>query len=224
MHTYIYIHNHYLLYTAIPGQHFHKKWQRRVKTWLDQPKQKKARREARKIKAAAQAPRPVEGSLRPLVHCPTQKYNSKIKLGRGFTLEELKVAGINAKFAQTVGISVDHRRTNKCEESLATNVARLNEYKARLIVFPRRNNKVKKGDASKEERAEATQLVGSIIATPKAASAVSHVKLTDAMKEAKGYSALRVARNEAKLVGIREKQKKAGKEDDKAPKAKADDE
>ena len=109
----------------IPNQHFHKKWQRRVKTWLDQPKQKKVRRELRKVKAAAIAPRPVSGALRPLVHCPTQKYNTKVKLGRGFTLEELKTAGINAKYAQTVGIAVDHRRTNKCNESLSLNVDRL---------------------------------------------------------------------------------------------------
>lgn len=79
----------------------------------------------RKVKAAAIAPRPVSGALRPLVHCPTQKYNTKVKLGRGFTLEELKAAGINAKYAQTVGIAVDHRRTNKCNESLSLNVDRL---------------------------------------------------------------------------------------------------
>lgn len=58
---------------VIPNQHFHKKWQRRVKTWLQQPVQKKIRREARKVKAAAMAPRPASGPLRPLVHCPTQK-------------------------------------------------------------------------------------------------------------------------------------------------------
>ena len=58
---------------VIPNQHFHKKWARRVKTWLDQPAQKKIRREARKVKAAKISPRPVGGALRPLVHCPTQK-------------------------------------------------------------------------------------------------------------------------------------------------------
>jgi large subunit ribosomal protein L13e len=58
---------------VIPNQHFHKKWARRVKTWLDQPIQKKIRRERRQIKAAKIAPRPSSGALRPLVHCPTQK-------------------------------------------------------------------------------------------------------------------------------------------------------
>ena len=76
---------------VIPGQHFHKKWAERVKTWLHQPAQKKIRRDKRKEKAAALAPRPSSGVLRPLVHCPTQKYNSKVKFGRGFSLGELKV-------------------------------------------------------------------------------------------------------------------------------------
>ncbi len=42
-------------------------------------------------KAAAVAPRPVDGTLRPAVRCPTFKYNMKMRAGRGFTLEELKV-------------------------------------------------------------------------------------------------------------------------------------
>lgn len=220
----MYLHSHYSFTTVVPNQHFHKKWARRVKTWLDQPKQKKARREARKVKAAKLAPRPAAGALRPLVHCMTQKYNAKVKQGRGFTLEELKVAGINPAFAQTVGIAVDHRRTNKCEESLQLNVARLKEYKARLIVFPRRNNKVKKGDATAEERANASQLTGTIVAAPAATPAVSYIKLTDELKEGKGYSTLRAARNDAKLVGVRDKKKKAAKDDKKDEKPAKDDE
>ena len=58
---------------VIPGQHFHKNWARRVKTWLHQPAQKKIRRDKRKERAAAIAPRPASGPIRPLVHCPTQK-------------------------------------------------------------------------------------------------------------------------------------------------------
>ena len=52
---------------------------------------KKSRRNARELKAKKTFPRPVAGSLRPLVHPPTQRYNFKTRLGRGFTLEELKV-------------------------------------------------------------------------------------------------------------------------------------
>ena len=41
------------------------------------------------------------------------QYNSKVRLGRGFNVEELKEAGISKKMALTIGIAVDHRRTNK---------------------------------------------------------------------------------------------------------------
>lgn len=46
---------------------------------------------ARALKAARVAPRPTAGALRPVVHAQTVKYNNKVRLGRGFTLEELKV-------------------------------------------------------------------------------------------------------------------------------------
>jgi len=78
-------------FIVVPYAHFHKNWARRVKTWLHQPAQKKIRRDKRKEKAAKLAPRPASGNLKPLVHCPTQKYNAKVKFGRGFSLEELKV-------------------------------------------------------------------------------------------------------------------------------------
>jgi ribosomal protein L13E len=47
---------------------------------------------ARKKKAAAIYPRPQAGPLRPIVHGQTVKYNLKKRLGRGFTLEELKAS------------------------------------------------------------------------------------------------------------------------------------
>jgi large subunit ribosomal protein L13e len=102
-----------------------------------------------------------------------------LKLGRGFTLEELKEAGINRKFAQTIGISVDHRRTNKSQESLNLNVERLKEYKSRLIVFPRHMKKVKKGDSDKSATSEAQQLFGDIIAKPTVNDAITYTTLTE---------------------------------------------
>ena len=56
----------------------------------------------------------------------------RVRAGRGFTLEELKTAGINAKEAGNIGIAVDHRRRNKNVETLQANVARLKAYKQRL--------------------------------------------------------------------------------------------
>ena len=144
---------------VIANQHFHKDWQNRVKTWFQQPKQKKIRREKRKIKAA--------------------------------------------KLAQTIGIAVDHTRTNKSVESLQLNVQRLKEYSSRLVVFPRRASRTKKGDASADDVKAATQLFGEIIPSPATESAVTFTAVTDEMKEFKAYSSQRIARNEHKLVGRR---------------------
>lgn len=75
----------------IPNGHFHKDWQRYVKCWFNQPARKYRRRQNRIKKAKAVAPRPAKGSLRPVVRCPTVRYHTKVRAGRGFTLDELKV-------------------------------------------------------------------------------------------------------------------------------------
>lgn len=46
---------------------------------------------ARQKKAVKIFPRPTAGPLRPVVHCQTLKYNMKVRAGKGFSLEELKV-------------------------------------------------------------------------------------------------------------------------------------
>jgi hypothetical protein len=43
------------------------------------------------VQAEAMFPRPTSGLLRPAVRPPTQRYNMKLRPGRGFTLQELKV-------------------------------------------------------------------------------------------------------------------------------------
>mmetsp|Transcript_11524 Transcript_11524/g.11903 ORF Transcript_11524/g.11903 Transcript_11524/m.11903 type:complete len:215 (+) Transcript_11524:38-682(+) len=207
----------------IPNQHFHKDWVKRVKTWFQQPIQKKIRREKRRVKAARLAPRPSSGPLRPVVYCPTQRYNTKARAGRGFTLEELKEAGISAQLARTIGIAVDHRRTNKSVESLQLNAQRLKEYKSRLIVFPRKSNKPKHGDSSKEELAQAKQLHGEIVAAPAKAPAVTFGPITDELKAFRAHHTLRTAFNDAKLLGKR-LTKKAKPEDGKPAAAAGGDE
>ena len=102
----------------VPNGHFHKDWQNYVKTWFNQPARKLRRRQKRLAKAAKVAPRPL-GKLRPVVHCPTYKYNLKQRAGRGFTLEELKAAGLSKNYARTIGISVDHRRRYEPVESIS---------------------------------------------------------------------------------------------------------
>ena len=73
-----------------PNIHMHKDYQRWIKTHFDQPKKKKRRSKLRRIKAATKAPRPAQ-KLRPIVQCPTQKYNMRIRAGRGFSMLELQV-------------------------------------------------------------------------------------------------------------------------------------
>ena len=60
-------------------------------------------------------------------------------------MEEIRQAGLNKHFARTVGISIDHRRTNKSAESLQRNVARLKAYLEKLVVLPRNEGSPKKG-------------------------------------------------------------------------------
>lgn len=63
-------------------------------------------------------------------------------------MAELKDAGIGRKEARGVGIVVDHRRRSLSEEGKKLNVERLVAYKQKLIVFPRKAGKPKKGDSS----------------------------------------------------------------------------
>jgi len=206
----------------IPNNHFRKQWQTRVRTHFDQPGRKHRRRNARLAKVAAVAPRPID-LIRPIVRCPTIKYNRRVRAGRGFTLEELKEAKIPRKFALSIGIPVDHRRQNTSVESLQTNVARLNEYRSKLILFPRRANKAKSGDSSKEEVKPATQ-TRSVAATFPVNPSPGKIEfaertITDAEKERNAFRELRVARADARNAGVREKRQKA-KEDEAAAKKK----
>eukprot|EP01136_Pigoraptor_vietnamica_P015301 Opistho-1_new@58310 len=206
----------------VPNGHFHKQWQRYVKTWFDQPGRKKRRRLARQKKALAIAPRPTGGVLRPAVRSQTNKYNTKIRAGRGFTLEELKEAGINRLVASTIGIAVDHRRTNKSVEGLQANVAHLKEYKSKLIVFPRRANKPKAGDATPAEVKTAAQLKGEPLPVVQVHPRLKARKITEDEVKHSAFRTLRIARADARLVGIREKRRKQKEEEEKMAKKSKD--
>ncbi|KAI8471271.1 MAG: 60S ribosomal protein L13 [Monoraphidium minutum] len=194
---------------VIPNQHFKKKWQFRVKTWFNQPARKLRRRKARAEKAAKTFPRPAAGALRPVVHGQTVKYNAKTRLGRGFTLAELKEAGIPAKLAPTIGICVDPRRRNSSLEGLQANVARLKAYRSNLVIFPRNAKKPTKLEASKEAAdAAAAQVKGVVMPVAKEAAALETVKITKEMKDFRAYNKLRVERLNARMVGVRAKRAK----------------
>merc|ERR1712190_353565 len=94
----------------------------------------------------------------------------KVRLGKGFTLDELREAKIPVKKALTIGISVDHRRRNRCAESLQANVDRLKVYLSKLKIFPRKAGKkgCKKGDTPKSELQNVAQnTLKEIIPVPK---------------------------------------------------------
>jgi len=188
--------------------HFRKDWKRRVRCHFDQPGRKLRRRTARQTKAAAVAPRPVD-KLRPVVRCPTIKYNRKVRTGRGFSLAELKEAKIPRLFAPTIGIAVDHRRQNRSQESMDANVARLKEYMSRLILLPRKSNKAKKGETSHADmlKAQKAQSVAALMPLPAALVAVHEIAKKDMPAQIEGgaYMKLRFARSNARFAGMREK-------------------
>jgi large subunit ribosomal protein L13e len=183
---------------VIPNAHFHKKYCQssrgplKVRLTLDQATKKKSRRLRRAAKAAAMAPRPVQ-LLRPVVHCPTQKYNAKVRLGRGFTVEELKAVGLGAAYARTVGIAVDLRRSNASNESLQANVARLEEYKKNLVVWTKKNKPTE----------SPSQILGTLQPLTHEKRALVLEAVTEEMKASKAFTLMRLARQETKVAGYR---------------------
>merc|ERR1712216_888447 len=153
---------------------FRKYWQRYVKTWFNQPARKASRRAARDKKAALVHPRPVAGAVRPAVHPPTVKYNSKVRVGRGFSLAELKAVKLGNLEARSLGIAVDPRRRNRSVNGKQANEQRLREYKANLVVFPRNAKKTKggwKADAAAETAVAEQVTAQKVMAPVKAAVA-----------------------------------------------------
>uniref|UniRef100_A0A6V0XAY0 60S ribosomal protein L13 n=1 Tax=Thalassionema nitzschioides TaxID=33649 RepID=A0A6V0XAY0_9STRA len=183
---------------VIPNLHFHKKYCQssrgplKVKLALNQATRKKVRRLRRAAKAAAIAPRPLQ-KLRPVVHCQTQRYSSKVRLGRGFSVAELKAAKLHPSYAQTVGIAVDLRRVNRSEESFDLNVARLEEYKKNLVVF------TKKSTPSETP----AQIAGTIQPIANPSKEIVMESVTSEMKDFKAYTTMRVAKKETKVAGLR---------------------
>ena len=202
---------------VIPNVHQRKHWQKYIRTWFDQPARKHRRLVHRKEKAAAVFPRPAE-ALRPVVRGQTIRYNTKVRAGRGFTLQEIKEAGLGAAFARSIGIAVDHRRRNKSQESLELNKRRLLAYVSKLILFPKQTDKPKKGlvnDTVKEtldkvvaqQKKERVVLGMTPVQRSRRVKAVSAVTTADLAKE-KVYRKLRQERTNKRYNGKREKKAK----------------
>jgi len=199
---------------AIPNVHFHKDWKRYVKTWFNQPAKKLKRRTRRLERAKQLAPRPVD-LLHPIVRGQTNKYNTKVRAGRGFTLDELKGAKIRRIEALNIGISVDHRRKNRNEEAYQLNVNRLRQYRAKLIIFPRNpsSKKENKADSKKEDQEKAVQVLTPHVLPihqPRVKQVVR--KITEEERKTSAFKQLCKAWNDAHFKGKREKRKKEKKE------------
>lgn len=141
-------------------------------------------------------------------------------------IDRTQEAGIPRKMAPTIGISVDPRRQNLSEESLAANVERLKAYKARLVLFPRSAKSPKQGEVSAEEAKKHHESghEGKVMVVNKALMPIHNKatfqegKVSDYTSEEAAYRKLREARSEARLVGKREKRAKAKEEEASAAK------
>ncbi|AWU76738.1 uncharacterized protein C5L36_0C06590 [Pichia kudriavzevii] len=171
--------------------HFRKHWQERVRVHLDQAGKKASRRAARAAKSARVAPKPVD-LLRPIVRCPTIKYNRKVRAGKGFTVAELKAVGYTPKYARTIGIAVDLRRVNRSVESFEANVARLQAYKDSLIIF----------DKNTKPTGEQVSISATFPVEQPAADVTPRAVV---VPEQTAYRTLRLARSEKRYKGIRAK-------------------
>ena len=124
----------------LPNVHLGKDWQEKVKTWFNQPGRKRRRRVHRARRQKLLAPNPTH-LLRPIVRGQTNKYNTKRRLGRGFTKKELESAGIKSlSYARSIGIAIDLRRKDTCSETLNVNTERIKNYISRIILYPRKKN------------------------------------------------------------------------------------
>merc|ERR1739848_887697 len=186
---------------VLPNAHFRKRktWAKLAKTWFNQPAKKVTRRSARAAKAAQVAPRPQAGQLRPVVQCPTFRYNSRQRLGRGFTKQEIVDSGLTCNEARKIGICVDKRRRNKSTENLQRNVQRLKEYRSKLVILP------KSGETDLEQCMARTIMP---VAGIPSKAVVESASVSDAPKGS-AYFAFHMARANAKYAGQRAKRAKA---------------
>ena len=180
----------------------------KVKCFFNVNGHKTVRSQKRQERAAARSPAPLD-LLRPTVKACTRRYASKIRFGRGFSLEEIRAAGLTPAFARTVGIAVDHRRhgSNQLENA---NIQRLTTYKANLVLFPRVEGKAKKGEiADSTTRLDTPQnTTGRVLALPAVKPRVGLAALTKDLKSKKVYRSIREARINRKYEGKRIKRAK----------------
>merc|ERR1711963_1263490 len=142
----------------------------------------------------------------------------RVRQGKGFTLAELKAAGLNSRFARSIGIAVDLRRRNKTQPGFEDNVKRLETYKNRLTLFPLHPNKgLKKGPVPDTEVDE-SKLESRVTVTPlpvkQPALKIPTMEVVS-VPEGSVYATMRLARMTKKWKGIREERERKAEEDKK---------
>merc|ERR1711874_623924 len=151
------------------------------------------------------------GALRPVVRGCTRRYNRLTRAGKGFTLAELAQAKISPIFAKTIGISVDHRRSNRSTESKLANVERLKAYKEKMVLLPRHKNQPKKAgkgslaDATNEQAENVAQVVdlGSVLPIKQDVKRQQGMKITKDMQSFKAHRTIRQEWSNKKNEGKR---------------------
>lgn len=202
---------------------FKKKWELMSKVVFDQPMKAKKRREVRQAKALRIFPRPSK-TLRPVVQLAAVDKKHRSHLGRGFTVQELKAVGVHPNLARTIGISVDLRRTNKSQEAQDRNVQRLKEYLSKLVLFPRKAGKPRKGPIADSTQDKITKAVQVKVPLPfkKEVKPVEFRKITEADTE-KGsvYKKIIRQRRAIRRIGFLVRKKNAADKGESGKKAKA---
>ena len=141
----------------------------------------------------------------PIVRGQTNKYNTKRRLGRGFTKKEIENAGLRGlSYVRSLGIAVDLKRKDTCKETLDLNTKRIKDYISRIILYPRKKPdkkpQVKEADENLINTPEAKEQNKSkvIIDFPKEDPGFEFTKVTDEMKKENVYKKQRVEIKTAK--------------------------
>ena len=126
---------------SISNGHFKKHWQKFVKTDFNKSSKKTKRRTYRisKITNLKRFSFTPTNILKPIVQNSTKMYNLKVKLGRGFSINEIRESKVSKNLAQSVGISIDkRRRENNSRKNL--NIQRLNKFLEKMDKIPLEKN------------------------------------------------------------------------------------
>merc|ERR1719329_2145364 len=124
----------------------------------------------------------------------------KLRAGRGFTPNELKIVGLTVKGARTIGIAVDTRRKNRSEEKFELNVQRLKSYLKRIVILDKKTRFTMKRNPSLKEK-YSHPISKMMIFLPLIFKI--QIKSITSIQDVPAYATLRHARHNLRQVGNR---------------------